>query len=128
MFHGFISTMIISDLSHLDTIFEDSAIIGGTGLLIGFEGIAEGDSSDVSAIATASIKELPHNGFIAHGKALVVAVASDPVDATATASVFGDAEGAKTVIKTHTRSIDTGSDAIAISRITIHAITPPSPN
>ncbi|MUG99607.1 hypothetical protein F7734_47950 [Scytonema sp. UIC 10036] len=120
--------MIISDLSHLNTIFEDTAIMGGTGLLVTVEGTAEGESTDVSASTTASIKELPHDGFIAHSRSFIVVVASDPVDATATVNVSGEAEATKTVIKSHTRSVDSGSDAIAFGHIIVHAITPPSPN
>ncbi|WP_407892608.1 hypothetical protein [Scytonema sp. NUACC26] len=119
--------MIISDLSHLETIFEDTAIIGGTGVIVTVEGTAYGDSSDVSELVTTSIKNLPHNGFIARGKGFVVAVASDADDPTAEVSVFGDAEGKKTFVKSKVRSIDGSSSAIAIGRIKVKAITPPSP-
>jgi hypothetical protein len=119
--------MIISDLSHLETIVEDTAIIGGTAVQVVAKGTAYGDSSFVSATATISTKELPHNGSIAKGKASIVALASDPVDATAAVYLSGAAEGTITVFNTQTNSVDNGTSAKAISHMTVIAITPPSP-
>lgn len=120
--------MIISDLNHLETISEDTTIMGGAGVTLTFEVTAYGDSSVVTTTAKTSARVLPHDGSIAHGKAFTIALASDPIDATATVSLSGDAEGTKTIIKTQTHYVDKGTTTMAIGHITVKAITPPSPS
>ncbi|KAF3888914.1 MULTISPECIES: hypothetical protein [Nostocales] len=121
--------MIISDLSHLETTFEDAAIIGGSNGILFVVGETAYDKLKIlSATGTISIKELLKNGVIAKGKGFVIALGSDLIDATATVSVSGDAEGTKTVIKAEGYSADNSTSAISISQITVKPITLASPS
>lgn len=112
-----------------ETTFEDAAIIGGSNGILFVVGETAYDKLKIlSATGTISIKELLKNGVIAKGKGFVIALGSDLIDATATVSVSGDAEGTKTVIKAEGYSADNSTSAISISQITVKPITLASPS
>ncbi|KYC37666.1 hypothetical protein WA1_40100 [Scytonema hofmannii PCC 7110] len=104
--------MIISDLSHLDLMSEDDAILGSAGALIGSSAIASGDYNKSKAKTKAFAIELPNGGSLALAFGYANAKAYGD-DASADTDVFGDADGDIEIVKGRSYSVNTPRGAYA---------------
>lgn len=117
--------MIISDLSHLDIISEDDAILGSAGTVTSALANASGNYSKTEAVTRAYAIPLPYNGSLATGFGYAKADAVDADDASANTDVSGDTEGDIGFVIGGDYSIDSGRKAKARGFVTALAITLP---
>ncbi|GAA6619429.1 hypothetical protein [Scytonema sp. NUACC26] len=117
--------MIISDLSHLDIISENNAILGGAATSVTTEGTAYGDSTKVKAITKTNSIPLGNGGSLSLGFGYVKASAVDAKDASAKANVSGTAEGDINFVIGNNYSIDTGRRAQAGGFVFAYALDLP---
>ncbi|KAF3888919.1 MULTISPECIES: hypothetical protein [Nostocales] len=105
--------MIISDLSHLDILSEDDAILGSAGATVSTNATASGDYTQTKAVTKSFALPLGNNGSLAIGIGYAQASAVDSQDASAVTSVSGSANGDINFVIGKNYSTDNGPRARA---------------
>ncbi len=117
--------MIISDLSHLDIISEDNAILGSARTTVSTVAVASGNYTKVKTVTSSYTKQLPRGGSMSISFGYAKASAVDSYDASANTNVYGAADGDIQVVNSTNYSIDTGRQAQAEGVVFALGITRP---
>lgn len=119
-----VSSMIISDLSHLEPISEFTDILGSAGAAVGTTAVATGTTTSTKSIGYTTANPLPGGGSYALGLGYAQAVGTGN-NPTATTTASGAGQGDIVLVIPGTVNYNLGSSAVSKSGVLVLALDLP---